>query len=255
MLHHRCEAMFGLRGLSEGMQSQGHVRLCHLVQMIMQRLHEPLRLGAHAGIVPAQVRQHLRVHGLLADLLGSRLLHRALIELLVFVDQRVELAQLVVEPGGRKRGRLMADDHGTTPPACLDGLADVVLDIGVEHRQVTECEEGVVADGEAPILARQPFLSPMGAEVDQRIGSELLSQRLVGGEIEVIGRHLAVVVCLAWTTRTWRLRQQQYAAQTDCGYDEMGLSFDLPQRPVCGRITPALDQGPPAWLRQLREPT
>ena len=96
--------MFGLRGLSEGMQSQGHVRLRHLVQMIMQRLHEPLRLGAHAGIVPAQSASIFASTAFWRICSAVACCTAPLIELLVFVDQRVEIAQLVVEPGGRKRG-------------------------------------------------------------------------------------------------------------------------------------------------------
>ena len=41
---------------------------------------------------------------------------------------------------------------------------------------------------------------------DERIGLEAFSHRLVGGEVEVVGRNLAVVVGLTWPPRAWRLR-------------------------------------------------
>jgi len=43
---------------AEGVQAQRHVRLGQFVQVVVQGLQESRRLGAHAGFVPADIRQH-----------------------------------------------------------------------------------------------------------------------------------------------------------------------------------------------------
>ncbi|VFT07575.1 Uncharacterised protein [Pseudomonas aeruginosa] len=79
--------------------------------------------------------------------------HRALVQLLVFVDQLVQVAQFVVQPGRGERRRLVADGDRAPAPARLDRLANVVLDVRVEHRQVAERPQRVVAHRQPAVLA------------------------------------------------------------------------------------------------------
>ncbi len=183
--------MFGRRRLAEGVQAQRGGAAGQFVEVIVQRGEKGREILAHARLVPAEVGLQAGFQHRGADLLGAALAHRALVQLLVFVDQVVQVAQLVVQPGRGERRRLVAD--GDRPPATpgLDGLADVVLDIGVEHRQVAEHPEGIVADGQPAVLAGQPFLGAVGAEVDQRVGVETLAQVLVDRQVEVVRWHLA----------------------------------------------------------------
>ena len=166
----------------------------------------------------------------------------------------MQLAQLGVETGRRKGRRLVADDHGAATAARLDGLADVVLDVGIEHRQIAQREEGVIARGQTPILAGQPFLGAVGAEVDQGIGLELLAKCLVGRQIKMIGWDLAVVIGLARTTGTGWLRHQQQLAEARGGNDELRLPVDFAQGPVLGGFAPAFEQRLSARLGQSRQP-
>ncbi len=168
----------------------------------MQDGEECREIRTHRRLIPTQVGLHVHSHDRLPYLLGGLLAYGAFVQLLVLVDRLVQIAQLVIEAGRSEGRRLMADGDGTPPAPGLNGLADVVLDIGIEDRQVADGEKRIIIGGQAAILSWQPLLCTVGAEVDQRIGAEALAHQLVSRHVEMVRRHLAVVVGLAWPPRS-----------------------------------------------------
>ncbi len=79
----------------------------------------------------------------------------------------------------------------------------------------------------------------MGAEMDQRVGAETLADELVDRQVEMVRRHRAVVVGLARTAGTRRLRQQQQITQARRREHEASLAVDIAQGPMSTRVAPA----------------
>lgn len=153
LLHDGAQAQLRRGGDTEGVQPQRHRRAGQSVQVVVEHAEERREILAHRCLAPAQVVVHVRRPHRRADLLGAAFAHRALVQLLVFVDQLVQVAQFVVQPGRGERRRLVADGDRAPAPARLDRLANVVLDVRVEHRQVAERPQRVVAHRQPAVLA------------------------------------------------------------------------------------------------------
>jgi len=193
-LHHRADAMLEARRLAEGVQAE---RLCGLrqrVQPVVQLTLEGAKVCACALGRPADVLDQGQACRLIDDGAHGAILDCADVEQFVFVQQVVQRHQLRMQTGRCERWRLVADDGRPATPLRLGGLADVVDDVGIDHRQVAQHQVGVVMDRQAALLARRPLLAAVGAEVDQRVGIEGGARIEVGGKVEVGQRHLGVVV-------------------------------------------------------------
>ncbi len=111
----------------------------------------------------------------------------------------------------------MADGHRAATALGLQRFADVVDDIGVDHRQIAEHQVGRLQHVQAALLARLPFGRAVGAEMHQRIDAEAFAQPEVGRQVAVRWRHLGVVVerlfAVAGALATRRLRHDDLLAQ------------------------------------------
>ena len=143
---------------------------------------------------PAQVAVQLVLHKLRDQAPLQRLARGACIHGFPLVHQLVHVGHAGIEARRGKRRRAVADQHRAAAPLGGQGLAQVVHDIGVHHRNVArrcaQRQPHVVPHIRAAGLAAGPFLRAMGAKVQQRIG---LPRPQVHGQVVVRQRCLAFV--------------------------------------------------------------
>ena len=170
------------------------------------------------------------------------------------VHQPMQVAQFVVEAGRRDRRHLVTDRHRAPAPLGLHGLADVVLDVGIEHRQIAEQRERPVERPQAAILARRPFLAAMRAEMDQCVGLQARAQVQVGRQIPVVGHGGEVVTGLAPPRATRRLRQQCEMPQCQPRNHQHRRAVDDAHRRTVGRRAMTLQHRLAPLGRQRLQP-
>ena len=221
---YRAQPVFLLRRRAEGVQAERLGRLRQLVQVVVQFVDEGAEILVDAGIVPA----HVLVDVFLLDpffQVGRQLvLHRAIVLRQPLVQQVVDEGQRFVQPGRREGRRLVGDDDRPAAPLGLQRFADVVDDVGIDHRHIADGEQRVIGDGQAALLAGQPFLRAVRAVVHQRIGLEVLAQPQVVGQVEMRRRRLGRVVegffLLLPAFATWCLRAEDDLADGQARHDE-----------------------------------
>jgi hypothetical protein len=133
------------------------------------------------------------------------------------MQQVVDRRDLLVEAGGLERRRLVADDHRTAAALGLLRLADVVGDVRIGDRNVAHRQHRRIEHRQAALLARQPLLHAVRAEMHEGVGRMLAARPQVDGE-EVVRRpllhrvveRLLLVVALPGARR---LRQDRDVAQ------------------------------------------
>ena len=149
-----------------------------------------------------------------------------------------------MQAGGCKRRRLVGDRHGTSAPLGLQGLADVIDDVRIDHRHIAHRQQRVVVYGQATFLARQPFLRAVCAVVDQRIGSVAFARPQVGCEIEMRRPGLGTVVQRFFLVLPFlaarRLRQDHDVAELCARHDEVILAVAADHHRRTFRRAPAL---------------
>ena len=201
------------------------------MQMVVQRVQKAVEISGGLLLAPAQIRVHVRLDGASADLLAHGVAHLTFIQLFVLMNQMVQVAHLVIQPGWRKGRCLVADHHSAAPALGLNGFADVVLNVGVDDWQIACRQPGIVVGGQAAILARQPLLGAVGAQMDQRIRAGAGLQVAVGGQIAVIGRAVTAVIVAGFAAAR-HLRHQQQVTELPGRQDKRGFAVDLAHRRV-----------------------
>ena len=193
-LHDVAGQVFVQRRGAEGVHAQrlhGHAQLFQIVLDVAQELVEA---GHELLFGPVQIRVDVHLHRLGHDQLAGVLFHQPLVHQLVLGDQIIDGREIIREAGGRERRRLMTHHHTTAATFDVHCFRHVVDDIGVDHRDVAYQQIRVVINPQAALLAGQPFLTAVGAEMDDGIGADLLAHPQVGGEITVVHRQQRVVV-------------------------------------------------------------
>ena len=137
----------------------------------------------------------------------------------------------------------MADGDGAATALGLDGFADVVLNVGIKHRQIAHRQPGVITGGETSVLAGQPFLGAVGAQMDQRVGLVLPLQIQIGGHIERIGDAVGVMVMCRWISGARHLRHHQQPSEPPAWNDKIELAVHLPHSVMAFGFTAALQFG------------
>ena len=239
LLHDGQHTMLGFSGFAKRMQAQRHGSRRQRVQMVVQGLEEVSRPRQRLFRAPAQICGDVGGDGGFGETAQRVVPDRAVFQLLDLVDQGVNVAQLVIETGRREGGRLVRD--GGRPPAAdrLNGFGHIVLDIGVDHHRIADREMGVVIGPQAAILARRPFLGPVGAQMNDGVGLKPLADHQIGGEIEMARRNQRVVIALADRVGPRRLGQHQQLAVVLGGDDKSWLAVNFVNRPMVFRRAPA----------------
>ncbi len=253
LLHDGGDAVRGLGRLAEDVQAQRHGRPRQFVQVVVQGPQKTLEILLGARHRPAEVLVQVGRGSGLADPGGRPFAHGAAIELLVLVDQLVQVAQFVVQPGRRERRRLVADGHRPAAAPGLDRLADIVLDVGIEHRQAAHGQPGIVVGGQPAVLAGQPLLRAVRAQVDQRVRAVLPLQVQVGRQVERVGHAGGIVIVGPRIGVARHLRHDQQVPEPPARDHEIAPAADLAHRAVPGGIAQGAQPGPAA-LRQPGQP-
>ena len=95
--------------------------------------------------------------------------------LVIFVDQALELGHQAIAAGAGQRRGQMVDDHRLRAALGLAALAGIVDDERIEMRQWRQHRLGEAFGRQRQRLARQPFEGAVLAEMNDRIGAEILS--------------------------------------------------------------------------------
>src|SRR5690606_15861500 len=100
LLNHGAQLMLDSGGLSKGMQAKWQAVCRQGMQIIMQGSKEAGKVLCCACFIPAEVGEHALLGHLLQNGLSRLLTYRTFFQLLILVDQIMQLAQLVIQPGG-----------------------------------------------------------------------------------------------------------------------------------------------------------
>ena len=221
LLHDGRQPVLGRRGSAKRMKAERHGVARKFVQMIVERREEAGKIPGDRLVRPAHVAGKAARRHEPPDPGAGPLAHRAVLELGMLMDPGVKIVQFAIEAGRREGRRLVADRHCPAPAPRLDRLGHIVLDIGVEDRQVADGEPGIVARGKAAVLAGRPFLRAMGAEMNERIGTDSLAEMQIGGEVPVARRHRHVVVARPRLVAARKLRQDRELAEQEARNGEV----------------------------------
>ena len=113
--------------------------------------------------------------------------------LLVFLQEAIELGQLIVEAAFGHHGLHMVHESGVAPSLGDDPLRRVVGIVDIEVGQRAYPQIGIAIPGEPRTFARQKFEVAMGAHVHDHIGAEIALEIAVRGHILVRRRDLRIV--------------------------------------------------------------
>ena len=97
------------------------------------------------------------------------------------VDGGFQLGEPAVKSGLRDGRRQMADQRGTTAPFGEQALGRIVRSIEVEIRQIADQPVRPARGGQPRLLARHEFQRAMGAEMQHRVGGEILAYPTIEG--------------------------------------------------------------------------
>ena len=168
-----------LRGLRQFVQV--------VVQVVVQFRHETAHVGGDAFVVPAHVLVDAFLPHLLHQIGGDFLAHGTFVLAHPGVQQVMDFVQRQMQAGGGKRRRLVGDGDGAAAALGLQGFADVVDDVGIDHRHVADGGKRVIRHRQAAFLARQPFLRAVRAVVHDGVGLELFAHPQVMRHVVVRG--------------------------------------------------------------------
>ncbi len=118
--------------------------------------------------------------------------------LIVFVDERLEIAQRAVGFGAGHGGREVIDDHGLCPALCLGSLARIVDDEGIEMRHRSEDRFGEALRRQRDGLARQPLEIAVFPEVNDRLRPKRDPEPGVKGKIVMRRNEIRGVIGGLW---------------------------------------------------------
>ena len=192
-LHHVADEVGALGVQAQGVQAQRLLGSAQVFKVVLQVAQELVEAALQLGHLPLQVFVDVHLHGLRHDQLAVVVLHQAGIERLVFADQVVDAHKVFRQARRRECRGLVAHDHAAPAPFDVQRLADVVHDVGVHHRGVAHQQVGVVVGPQAALLAGRPLLRAMRAKVHDGVRGMLLARPQVGGQVEVVERHLGIV--------------------------------------------------------------
>ena len=192
-LHHVADEVGALGVQAQGVQAQRLLGSAQVFKVVLQVAQELVKAALQLGHLPLQVFVDVHLHGLRHDQLAVVVLHQAGIERLVFADQVVDAHEVFRQTCRRERRGLVAHDHAAPAPFHVQRLADVVHDVGIDHRRVAHQQVGFVVGPQAALLAGRPLLRAMRAKVHDGVRRMLLTRPQVGGQVEVVERHLGVV--------------------------------------------------------------
>ena len=143
------------------------------------------RLGQRRRSIQPQIGLHPRRRRLGADI-GLQAVAAARIKA-ISIGKLIQQPFQPCQPLGRAAGAQRRGDmtQRQCPDAALGlrGLARIVDDEGVDHRQITGQRLGPAFIRQGHSLARQPFQRAMRADMHQRLRAEFLPQPEVEGDI------------------------------------------------------------------------
>ena len=171
--------------------------------------------------------------------------------LIVFIHQRLQIAQRAIGFGAGKRRGQMVDDHRLRAPLGLRAFAGIVDDEGIEMGQLAPERIWITRGVEGGGLAGQPFQRAVLAIVDQSMGAKIVAQPEIGGEIGVRRDQSGIVIAggLVELIAAGGLDQHGEVAK-DEGRQVKGVALD---KGVGGRIAPAGCDLGADFFRQRRE--
>ena len=118
--------------------------------------------------------------------------------LVIFIDQRFEIAQRTVAFRACQRRGEVVDDDRLCPTFGLRAFAGVIDDKGIDMGNGAEDRLGQAGVGKGDGLTGQPFEIAVLAHVDQRVRREMFTQVDVKCEVVVRRRQVGGVVGLLW---------------------------------------------------------
>ena len=187
-----------------------------LTVMVMPARQLGLDLGSQVQLLDALA------HALDGALAGGRI---GIGGGLVGLDQLAQLQQLVVEIGGGQRRRQVTDHDAHGAPLGLDALADAVDDVRVDQRQIAAEDVRIVVLGEAGAPPRQELARGVTADIDQRVGFEVLLQPVVEGDVVMRRREGGVGVqqrLVHFPATRW-LRSHEDVAEAQAGEQQCAV--------------------------------
>ncbi|MCY1168321.1 hypothetical protein D9M73_83120 [compost metagenome] len=228
-LHHRAKTALRIRHFAKSGQTQRLGGLCNFIKIGVQHFHETGEVSADFFLRPADVAVKL-----VLDKGGNQarfklLLHRARRNRFPVMHQVVHLMHTRPEAGRRKHRRGVAHQHGPAAPLGRQGLAKVVHDVGVDIRQIAECQQRVILCREAALLARRPLQRAVRAHMHDHAGMQLRAQPQVGGQVVVAQGNGSAMAYAAFPQRcrrargdlvAQRLRHDDHVAQQHTRDDE-----------------------------------
>ena len=134
----------------------------------------------------------------------------------------------------------MVDERCVGAALGLGALARIVDEERVDHGQVCDRLVGEALGGHAERLAGEPFEVAVLAHVDDGIGTEVLAQPQVGGEVMVRGREIRVVVDadrVVTEAARWLHHHHDVAKAQPGHVDVLRLRVDVQ---LAGGLTPSL---------------
>ena len=256
-LHHVAHQVLARRIAAQRMQAERLHRAAEFLEVVAQCASNAVESGGVG--VDTQVGEQMGFARRIDDALAQPFAHRAFVDRVELAQQLIECCVFVSESGRRERRRLVADDHA--PPSALhvDRLGDVVDDVRIDDRHVADQQVRVVVGPQATLLSGQPLLRAVRAEVHDGVGGVSLAHPEIGGEVEVVRRHLRVVEQLLLVAAgrglgAHRLRQHDECAQIESRDDEAAYAVALGDpRAALGRAPGFVDARANA-RRQRREP-
>ena len=218
---------FRLPGLAEHMQAHGHEAFLDIGQVVADLVHQQVVVdlleadaaqGQDLGHRLAQLRLQPGAADQALDLGDGRAPRRPFALAgagLEALDQLAQLEQVVVQRRGHQRRGQVIDHHCQAAALGLDALADPIDDVRVDARQVAEDLRRVVLVAQADPPPRQELVGGMAAQVDQRVGLEVVAQPVIEGQVLVRRREHQVGVqqLLVHFPAARRLRADEHLAE------------------------------------------
>ena len=173
------------------MQTQPDLGLLQFAEIAIGLLQLLVEIAGQAG--QRQLLQLLRQ--LLTQQQGP--LGTELAGLPVLIEQRLQSLQLAIKPGPAQGWGEVIQDHRLGTPLGLAALTRIIDDERIEVRQRTQGPFREAAGGEAQALAGQPFEVAVLAHMHHHLGSKLLPQPEVLGQVGVGGGQVGAVIAEA----------------------------------------------------------
>ncbi|ODU52791.1 MAG: hypothetical protein ABT07_00420 [Microbacterium sp. SCN 70-10] len=208
-LQDQLPAQSGVRHFAEHGQAARLAGIGDLVQPGMQRIEESVEFPAHAFERPLEVVVQAVFDDQCGQPLADGIFGRPLVGNRPFVHQFVQLPHAVAEAAGGQHRRTVTEQQRPTAPFGGQRFAQVVDDVGIDHRQIAERQQCIVLHIQPACLAVGPFLRAVSAEMDQCVGP---ARPQVNRQIVVRQRHAALVHerVLAAMQRFFARRLRQY---------------------------------------------